>query len=121
MFMTTQAEEHRLLSHIGEGLSVVENTLAGSTRLGTQVSGRSLGLASRFDSVWQSARGEIYYVESKFGTRGLTVAQRAAANALGDAYRVERWGYPFFGRIGAYMGFEYGAVGAMSGRGCGCN
>jgi hypothetical protein len=66
------------------------------------------------------ARDEAY-VESKFGTAGLTAAQRAAANALGDAYQVERWGYPFFSRIGGYLGFGYGAAGSMAGRNCGCN
>jgi hypothetical protein len=106
---------------IGEGLSVVENALSGSTLVGTQVSGEGLGLSTIFDSVWQSSSGEVYYVESKFGTGGLTVAQRAAAKALGGAYHVERWGYPFVGRIGAYLGFGYGAVGAMTGRSCGCN
>jgi hypothetical protein len=106
---------------IGEGLSFVENTLEGSTNVGTQVSGEGLGLSTVFDSVWESSSGEMYYVESKFGTSGLTGAQRAAANALGDAYQVERWGYPFFGRIGGYLGFGYGAAGAMSGRSCGCN
>jgi hypothetical protein len=106
---------------IGEGLSVAENSLAGSTLVGTQVSGEGLGLTTIFDSVWESASGEVYYVESKFGTSGLTAAQRAAANALGDAYHVERWGYPFFQRVGAYLGGGAGAAGAMSGRSCGCN
>ena len=106
---------------IGEGLSVAENTLSGSTLVGTQVSGEGLGLSTVFDSVWQSSSGEIYYVESKFGTAGLTAAQRAAANALGDAYQVERWGYSFFSRVGGYLGFGYGAAGSMAGRNCGCN
>ena len=103
---------------IGEGLSTVENTLRGGTRLGTQVSGRALGLSTRFDSVWQSANGTTYYVESKFGTSGLTAAQRVAQTALGDAYHVEKWTYPFLGRIGAYLGAGWGAAGA--GRSCGC-
>lgn len=106
---------------IGEGLSLGENSLAGSTLLGTQVSGSGMGLSTIFDSVWESASGETYYVESKFGASGLTAAQRAAANALGDAYQVERWDYPFLGRIGGYLGFGYGAAGAMSGQSCGCN
>jgi hypothetical protein len=74
----------------GEGLSVAENTFSGSTLVGTQVAGEGLSLSTVFDSVWQSSSGEIYYVESKFGTAGLTAAQRAAANALGDAYQAER-------------------------------
>jgi RHS repeat-associated protein len=106
---------------IGEGLSLVENNLAGSTLMGTQVSAEGLGLSTVFDSVWQSSNGEIYYVESKFGTSGLTAAQGAAANVLGDAYKVERWGYGFFGRVGGYLGFGYGAAGATSGLSCGCS
>ena len=109
---------------IGEGLSYVENTLAGSTNLGTQVG--IDGLTTIADSQWQSLLGKIYYVESKFGTSGLTTAQRAAAAALGDAYQVERWTYPFFGRVGGYAGGT--AIGAMFGSnasggnsGCGCN
>lgn len=108
---------------IGEGLSIAENTLQGSELLGTQVSGQGLGLSTVFDSVWTSSSGELYYVESKFGTAGLTSAQRAAARALGDSYHVERWGYPFFRRVGGYVGFGAGAASAMSGSGgdCGCN
>jgi hypothetical protein len=60
---------------IGAGLSVAENTLSGSTLLGTQVSGEGPGLSKVFDSVWQSSSGEIYYVESKFGT-GLAFSHR---------------------------------------------
>ncbi len=104
---------------IGEGLSIAENTLTGSTRL--PVLGRIPGTRAIPDSAWRSLIGQIYYVESKFGTSHLTAAQRLAANALGDAYQVEQWTYPFFGRIGGYLGAGYGGVGAMSGRSCGCN
>jgi len=51
------------------------------------------------DSTWESASGEIYYVEAKFGTSGLTAAQRLAANAFGDQYQVAM-GYEFFQRLG---------------------
>jgi hypothetical protein len=109
---------------IGEGLSYVENTLAGSTNLGTQVG--IDGLTTIADSQWQSFLGKIYWVESKFGTSNLRPAQRAAAAALGDAYHVERWTYPLFERVGAYAGGT--AIGAMFGgaasggnSGCGCN
>jgi RHS repeat-associated protein len=107
---------------IGEGLSYVENTLQGSTNLGTEVRAADLGLnlTTRFDSVWESSSGDIYYVESKFGKSGLRAAQRVAQNALGDAYHVERWSYPFFGRIGGYLGFGSGTAVAISGRSCGC-
>jgi hypothetical protein len=100
---------------IGEGLSYAENTLQGSTNLAMRT--RSIpGFRTIVDSTWESASGEIYYVESKFGTGRLTAAQRTAAKALGDAYHVERWDYPFFGRVGGYLGFGSGAAGAMAGR-----
>jgi hypothetical protein len=107
---------------IGEGLSMGKNLLSGSTLLGRQVAGESLGLSTVFDSVWESLSGATYYVESKFGTSGLTAAQRAAQNALGDAYQVERWTYPFFGNVGGAAGGAFGGYlgGQMSGRGCGC-
>jgi len=47
-------------------------------------------------------------------------AGEVSASALGDAYRVERWGYPFFSRVGGYLGFGYGMAGSMAGRSCGC-
>ena len=106
---------------IGEGLSLVENNLAGSTSLGTQVPGAELGLSTTFDSVWQSSGGEVYYVESKFGTSSLTSAQRAAQNALNDAYHVEQWDYNFFARVGGYSGFAYGAAGSLRSHNCGCH
>ncbi len=109
---------------IGEGLSIAKNTLQGSTRIGIQMEAADAGLqglTTTFDSVWDSSSGARYYVESKFGTSGLTAAQRAAANALGNAYQVERWTYPFFGQVGSYLGPVGGAAGAMAGRNCGCN
>jgi len=108
---------------IGEGLSIAENTLAGSTRIGLQVKAATLGLedlTTTFDSVWESGE-ETYYVESKFGTSILRPAQILAQEVLGDAYHVERWGYPFFARIGGYLGAGWGAAGAMLGRKGGCN
>jgi RHS repeat-associated protein len=97
--------------NLGEALSLVENRLAGSRLLSTQA--RSIpGQSTIVDSTWRSAGGATYYVESKLGTSGLTAAQRAAQRAVGDAYRVERWGYPFFERVGAYPG---GAAGGIAG------
>ena len=88
---------------VGEALSIVENHLAGSRLLSTQ--SRSIpGQPTVVDSTWRSFRGSRYHVESKFGLSPLTRAQRAAALAMGDAYHVERWGYPFFARAGAYPG-----------------
>jgi len=88
---------------VGEALSILENHLAGSRLLSTQ--SRSIpGQRTIVDSTWRSFGGSRYYVESKFGLSTLTRAQRAAAEAMGDAYHVERWGYPFFSTAGAYPG-----------------
>jgi RHS repeat-associated protein len=105
---------------IGESLSIAENTLSGNTLLATNEA-TIPGFRTVVDSTWRSSNGAIYYVESKFGTAGLTSAQRTAARALGGTYHVERWGYPFFGRVGGYVGFGAGAAGAMSANPCGCN
>src|SRR5262249_28188751 len=115
-----------LKGQIGEGLSMIENRLAGSRLVNTQT--RIPGQRSIADRTWDSlfGFGDRYYVESKFGTSSLTSAQRAAAKALGDQYQVERWGYPFFERVGAYFGGTAGGLagntGAAAGNsGCGCN
>jgi RHS repeat-associated protein len=109
---------------IGEGLSFVNNTLKGSRFVGAQVKAADLGLdlTTVFDSVWE-AGGETYYVESKFGTSVIKAGspQALAQDALGEAYHVERWPYPFFGQAGRYLGPVGGAAGAMAGRSCGCN
>jgi len=89
---------------IGEALSIVENNLKGAAEIAPRNTATIAGFTTEVDSTWMSLRGEVYYVESKFGTSGLTAAQRLARNALGDAYHVERWGYDFTGRVGAYAG-----------------
>ena len=114
---------NRAKGAIGEGLSIVKNALSGSTLVGRQVKAAQLGLkglTTVFDSVWASSSRGIYYVESKFGAASLTAAQHAAAAALGDAYQVEQWTYPFFGGIGNFLGGAAGVGGAMAGRSCGC-
>lgn len=108
---------------IGETLSLANNWAKGSRLIETQT--RSIpGYRTVVDSTWRSIRGTTYYVESKFGTSGLTKAQRAAANGMGDLYHVERWGYGFVGNAGAVGG---GAAGGAAGNalpggggGCGC-
>jgi RHS repeat-associated protein len=110
---------------IGEALSTAKHILRGSRRLGTQQ--RIPGQRSIADSVWQGRNGSTYYVESKLGTSGLTKAQRAAQRALGGAYQVDRWGYPWFGNVGSGLGGTAGsaaggaAANAAGGSGCGCN
>jgi RHS repeat-associated protein len=104
---------------IGEGASIASNWLQGSTFLGSQVS--IPGLTTIADSAWVGADGVAYYVESKFGTAGLTAAQRVAQRALGDLYQVERWGYDWVGKVGAGLGATAGGVGAAAATGsCGC-
>ncbi len=79
------------------------------------------GFRTVFDSVWGDLNGLTYYVESKFGTAGLTAAQREARDILGDAYHVERWGYDWVSSIGSGIGLASGAgASAVSGSQCGC-
>ncbi|AEG02518.1 RHS repeat-associated core domain-containing protein [Methylomonas methanica] len=109
---------------IGEGLSTIKNLAKGSSRIGTQV--RIPGQTTIADSAWIGRNGSTYYVESKFGTSGLTRAQRAAQKALGDSYQVEKWTYPWIGDVGADAGAIAGGaaagagVGVASGADCGC-
>ena len=98
--------------NLGENLSLIENYLKGSVQAGERNSATILGQTTEVDSTWRSITGKIYYVESKFGKSSLTSAQRRAQRAMGDAYHVERWGYPFFERVGEYLG---GTVGAITG------
>jgi RHS repeat-associated protein len=107
---------------IGETLSLVENRLK-FARLVSQNRKSIPGFGTIVDSTWDSFRGARYYVESKFGTSPLSKLQKiAAANLPPEVYHVERWGYPFFERVGAYVGGTTGAIVGeeMPGRGCGC-
>ena len=109
---------------VGEALSIAKNRLGGNRLIETQT--RSIpNQRTIVDSTWRSRSGSTYYVESKFGTAGLTRAQREASRAVGDAYRVERWGYDFFGNVGATGGGIVGggagaAVSAAGDKDCGC-
>jgi RHS repeat-associated protein len=105
---------------IGESLSLLENRLAGSKLIETQA--RIPGQTTIVDSIWRGLSGSRYYVESKLGTSGLTRAQRQASLTLGDSYRLERWGYPFFERSGAYIGGTAGGLtgSQLLGENCGC-
>ena len=108
---------------VGEGLSKIENRLKGSRLIETQT--KSIpNYSTKVDSTWSSWRNETYWVESKFGKSSLTNAQKLADFDLGPSglYRVERWGYPFFERIGGYAGggILAGVNAAESGSPCGC-
>jgi RHS repeat-associated protein len=98
---------------IGEGLSIAKNALKGNRLIGTQIRAADAGfrgvLTTTFDSVWESSSGARYYVESKFGMSTLTDPQKLARATLGASYHVERWGYPFFGRVGRFLGPLAGA------------
>ena len=89
---------------IGEFLSRVENRMKLSREAGPRNAKNIPGQTTKVDSTWRSRKGDLYYVESKFGTANLTKAQRRARDALGDSYRIERWDYSFFNRIGSYGG-----------------
>jgi RHS repeat-associated protein len=93
---------------IGESLSTVKHTLRGSTRVATQT--RIPGQRTIADSTWRARDKTIYYVESKFGTSGLTKPQRAAQRSLGDSYQVDRWTYPWIGDVGSRVGGTAGGV-----------
>ena len=108
---------------IGEALSVGKNRLQGSRLLWTQQ--KVPGQRSVIDSAWRARNGSAYYVESKFGTAGLTAAQRATQRGLGSSYHVEKWTYPFFGNVGAGAGsaaggLAGGAAASAAGNDCGC-
>lgn len=94
---------------IGETASYLYNKIQGSTLVGEQVK-KAFGTRTTADFVFERS-GIPYIVESKFGTSTLTPAQRAAQQALGDAYHVERWGYDWVGRVGGNLG--YGAASAI--------
>jgi uncharacterized protein RhaS with RHS repeats len=95
---------------IGEGLSRWSNRLRGNRLLWEQ---RKIdGYSTRIDSAWRSWRGREYYVESKFGKGSLTTPQRKARDGLGDQYRIERWSYDFFNKVGGYSG---GLIGGGAG------
>jgi len=94
--------------NIGEVASIIRNRLAGSRLIGTQV--RPSGFRTIADSLWRGRNGTKYFVESKFGTGSLNRVQRLARDGLGSSYRVERWGYPFWGQIGAGTGVVGGGV-----------
>ena len=113
---------NRTKGDIGEALSILNNRIKGSREIFERNSASIPGQSTQVDSTWRSIFGRNYYVEAKFGKSTLTKPQRRAAAALGDQYHVERWDYPFFGRVGAYFGgtAAAGALPGGGGNGCGC-
>lgn len=96
---------------IGETLSYAKNRMIGSRIKDPSALIKKKRLTTIVDSAWKTKSG-TYFVESKFGSAKLTGPQRAAAKKLKDAYHVERWGYPFFERLGNYGGGVAGAEAA---------
>lgn len=97
-----------LKGKIGESLSYINGIAQG--RGLPSAAQQQISVAGRRpipDYTYSSAGGTIY-VEAKFGTSGLTSAQRAAANALGNSWITEYWTYGWIqstsGSVGALLG-----------------
>jgi RHS repeat-associated protein len=100
---------------IGEGISLVNNLAQGSIPIGRQVETALIG-GRKTIADWEFQNlftGATTLVESKFGTAGLTSAQRLARDTLGN-YVVEKWTYGFLGQSGAAAGSILGAGGARA-------
>lgn len=97
---------------IGEATSLVTNLARGNIPIGSQVpisvAGRTPVIDWQFQNVFT---GSVTLVESKFGTAGLTSAQRPAAPLL----TVEKWTYPFWSNVGTVGGAAGGATGSGKG------
>ena len=97
--------------NIGEGLSLVDNMMEGRVPVKWQEPVPIPGTTRSSVVDWQFKSpadwDTIIYVESKFGTSGLTDAQRLA-NKLLDNYEVDRWTYPWLARIGTALGTSVG-------------
>jgi RHS repeat-associated protein len=101
---------------IGETTSLITNLARGNVPLGGEGIGWQVripggGRIPRWD--WQFRNiftGSISTVESKFGTAGLTGAQRAGA-PFAPNLSVEKWTYNFWAGIGAGAGENAGAFG----------
>jgi RHS repeat-associated protein len=99
---------------IGETTSLVANVSEGKIPVNRQfVSGTYGGRNPRWDWEFKNVfTGGSTIVESKFGTSGLTTAQRAATPYVSNL-SVERWTYGFWGQAGGTVG---GIGGATAGR-----
>lgn len=101
---------------IGEYTSLVANLARGRVPVGGEGVGWQVpisggGRTPVWDWQFQNVfTGSISTIESKFGTAGLTSAQRAGA-AYAPNLSVEKWTYGFWGAIGAGAGENAGALG----------
>ncbi|MEJ1974187.1 MAG: hypothetical protein WDM96_17540 [Lacunisphaera sp.] len=78
------------------------------SQVAISVGGRTPVIDWQFQNVFT---GSTILVESKFGTAGLTSAQRAA----GSLITVEKWTYPFWSNVGAVGGAAGSAAGGGKG------
>lgn len=100
---------------LGEATSLLNNLVrgnvpAGGAGVGWQVKMSIAGRNPIWD--WQFRNvftGGVTIVESKFGTAGLTSAQRTAAPYVGNLV-VERWTYQFWGQAGGVGGGIFGST-----------
>ena len=99
---------------IGEATSLATNVARGNLPIGSQVElGTFAGRTPVWD--WQFRNiftGSISTVESKFGTAGLTGAQRAGAPFIPNL-SIEKWTYGFWGGVGSGAGVNAGAFGRI--------
>ena len=109
---------NRAKGNIGEGLAIAKNLAKG--RILYRVNRQIPNQRARYDAIYKTITGRTIYGEAKFGTSGLTAAQRAAQCALGDSYVVDKFSYEFFSKTGAGLGGALGGGAAAAGGYCGC-
>ena len=111
--------------NIGEGLSFLKHSLKGNRKLGRneRIFPGANQRRTRNDWRFQGRNGQ-YHVESKFGTSRLTDAQKYTQRTLSNGqYVVDRWTYPFFGKVGQNLGEIVGGIGSgflTPADSCGC-
>jgi len=103
---------------IGEGLSLVDNMLQGRIPVDFQVPVRIPGTVAFTRVDWQFRPignwSMVINVEAKFGTSGLTGAQRLASQLLPN-YEVNYYTYSWISRCGTALGtgLGYGLAGQL--------
>jgi RHS repeat-associated protein len=95
---------------IGEGLSLVGNMMQGRVPVGSQVDVTLPGTFTTVDWQFRSVAdwSTLVNVEAKFGTSGLTSAQRLANRVLPN-YEVDRFTYSWLSRSGTALGTSLGS------------
>ncbi|MEP3655550.1 MAG: hypothetical protein ABJO36_11705 [Litorimonas sp.] len=104
--------------NIGEWLSKQKHSLKGNKHLASdkQIFGNNGPNKARNDHFFERPNGTQYHVEAKFGTSGLTPAQRIAKQHLDSIdpslYAVDYWSYKFFGKVGGHTGAAISGIAA---------